>query len=251
MKIIDPKEKVLMEKCKEKARDVGLKFKDDTLEYNVTNLELRRILPKTVPTLYDYWVQDVQLLRDEGEYSLFPTSHYYEMVLNSSPAMSFYNDQNRTWMKVNLFYHVLGHIDFMQNNYLFKKTWGDDFVGKALSDKRLIAKLRSEKGREVDYVIEFARGIDNLVGFFQDSVGSHVPNPSQLSDKLNFYFNNFLPKSTKHRQADSLKEIERYNQLKDEKPNLADCMFFSGDIQTKYPEFEESFQRHLYSPLTL
>lgn len=47
-----------------------------------------------------------------------------------------------------------------------RSAWGDDFTGQALSDKRMIADLRSEKGRWVDYVIEFARGIDNLVGYY-------------------------------------------------------------------------------------
>ena len=43
---------------------------------------------------------------------------------------------------------------------------GYDFTSKALSDKRLIGQLRSEKGRWVDYIIEFAKSIDNLVGYF-------------------------------------------------------------------------------------
>ena len=64
-----------------------------------------------------------------------------------------------------IFYHVLGHIDFFQNNLYFRHTWDDDFAGRALADKRAIARLRSEHGRWVDYVIEFARGMDNLVDF--------------------------------------------------------------------------------------
>ena len=39
---------------------------------------------------------------------------------------------------------------------------------KALSDKRVISDLRSKHGRWVDYVIEFTRGIDNLVGYYND-----------------------------------------------------------------------------------
>ncbi len=65
-----------------------------------------------------------------------------------------------------IFYHVIGHIDFFQNNLYFRHTWDYDFASKRAHDKRLIAKLRSEKGRWVDYVIEFSRAIDNLVGYF-------------------------------------------------------------------------------------
>ena len=50
---------------------------------------------------------------------------------------------------------------------MFKDTWSDDFTGQALADKRLIEKLRSENGRWVDYVIEFSRAINNLVGYYQ------------------------------------------------------------------------------------
>ena len=71
-----------------------------------------------------------------------------------------------------IFYHVLGHIDFFQNNIFFKHTWGDDFLGQARADKRLIARLRSEYGRWVDYVIEFARGADNISGLLQGSFGA-------------------------------------------------------------------------------
>jgi len=66
-----------------------------------------------------------------------------------------------------IFYHVLAHIDFFQNNAYFRHTWEYDLTGKALADKRLIARLRSEHGRWVDYVIEFGRAIDNLVGLLR------------------------------------------------------------------------------------
>ena len=86
-------------------------------------------------------------------------------MINTRPAISFYNDNNPDWLNVMIFYHVLGHIDFFQNNLYFRHTWDDDFTGQALADKRAIAKLRSEKGRWVDYVIEFARSLDNLVDY--------------------------------------------------------------------------------------
>ena len=108
-----------------------------------------------IPTLYDYWVHDVEVLKEKGKYELYP-GNPYETVINTRPAISFYNDNNPDWLNVMIFYHVIAHIDFFQNNLYFRNTWDDDFTGQALSDKRLIAGLRSEKGRMVDYVIEFA-----------------------------------------------------------------------------------------------
>ncbi len=158
--------KEIMEGCKERARDAGLRFDDETLEYIVTNRDLLELSPKImIPTLYDYWVHDVEVLRDKGKYELYPHNPY-ETVINTRPAISFYNDNNPDWLNVMIFYHVLAHIDFFQNNVYFRHTWDDDFTGQALSDKRIIAMLRSEKGRWVDYIIEFSRGIDNLVGYY-------------------------------------------------------------------------------------
>jgi len=135
-----------MEGCKERAREAGLRFQDETLEYIVTNKDLLELTPKhMIPTLYDYWVHDVEVLREKGRYELYP-SNPYETVINTRPAISFYNDNNPDWLNVMIFYHVLAHVDFFQNNSFFKHTWDEDFAGQALSDKSTIAMLRSEKG---------------------------------------------------------------------------------------------------------
>ncbi|MCP3875499.1 MAG: SpoVR family protein, partial [Desulfobacteraceae bacterium] len=165
MELVSQHVKGIMEECKLRARDHGLKFDNETLEYIVTNRDMIELSPKVmIPTLYDYWVHDVRVLSGKGMYEAYP-SNPYETVINTRPAISFYNDNNPDWLNVMIFYHVLGHIDFFQNNLFYKNTWDIDLTGQALSDKRLIAQLRSEKGRWVDYAIEFARGIDNLVGY--------------------------------------------------------------------------------------
>ncbi len=158
MELIDQHTKNIMEGCKERAREAGLRFQDETLEYIVTNRDLLELSPKVmIPTLYDYWVHDVEVLKEKGKYELYP-GNPYETVINTRPAISYYNDNNPDWLNVMIFYHVLAHIDFFQNNLFFRHTWDDDFTGQALSDKRAIAKLRAEKNRWVDYVIEFSRG---------------------------------------------------------------------------------------------
>ncbi len=242
MELIDQHTKKIMENCKARAREAGLKFEDETLEYIVTNREMTRLSPKTfVPTLYDYWVNDVEVLHGEGEYKLYPNNPY-ESVINSRPAISFYNDNNPDWMNAAIFYHVLAHIDFFQNNRLFKKTWNDDFVGQALADKRLIAKLRGEKGRWVDYTIEFSRGIDNILGFYRELAEEEFPEEKALSEKLDFYFNSFLQGELKLLPHEFLKELERFNSIPDE--SLRESLFFS-EVQTKHPEFAERFKKNL------
>jgi stage V sporulation protein R len=231
-----------MEECKVRARYAGLTFDDETLEYIVTNKDLIELSPKVmIPTLYDYWVHDVEVLKGHGRYKLYP-SNPYETVINSRPAISFYNDNNPDWLNIMIFYHVLAHIDFFQNNILFENTWDDDFVGRALADKRMIANLRSEHGRWVDYVIEFSRGIDNLVGYFDALFDHSFTAERELPEKLDFYFSDFLQNSDRFDAQDIFEEIERFNELQAENPEHAESLFLS-DVQAKYPEFQATLEK--------
>lgn len=240
MELVSQHVKKIMEECKVRARDAGLTFDDETLEYVVTNRDMIELSPKImIPTLYDYWVHDVKVLSGKGMYEAYP-SNPYETVINTRPAISYYNDNNPDWLNVMIFYHVLGHIDFFQNNLFFKNTWDVDLTGQALADKRLIAQLRSEKGRRwVDYVIEFARGIDNLVGYQKElDLAFRSENRHRLT-RSDFYFDIFLQKvkSVSHHQY--LKEISRYN---DAQKNGED---FYDLVISQYPEFEELYKKAL------
>ena len=243
MELINQHTKEIMEGCKVRARAAGLSFTDESLEYIVTNRDLIELSPKVmIPTLYDYWVHDVEVLRGKGEYELYPHNPY-ETVINTRPAISFYNDNNPDWLNVMIFYHVLGHIDFFQNNHCFRHTWEYDFTGQALSDKRVIAKLRAEKGRWVDYIIEFARSIDNLVGYHAELSPLLAPSAAGCSSRLNYYFDVFLQSVKKLPIGDYLKEVTRYNEsVEANGPENGERLFFS-EVVTKYPEMEAHFSK--------
>lgn len=242
MELVSQHAKRIMEGCKERARDAGLRFQDQSLEYIVTNRDFLQLSPKNmIPTLYDYWVQDVEVLREQGQYELYPNNPY-ETVINTRPPISFYNDNNPDWLNVMIFYHVLGHIDFFQNNLFFQHTWEYDFAGKALADKRILAKLRSEKGRWVDYIIEFARSIDNLVGYFD-----HLAEVSENGKKMtliDYYFDVFLQDREKKSIAAYVAEIERYNKLVREFPQDGEERFVES-VRKKYAEFESLYEKAL------
>ena len=243
MELIDQHTKKIMEGCKERARDAGLRFQDETLEYIVTNKDLLELSPKNmIPTLYDYWVHDVEVLQEKGRYEIYPHNPY-ETVINTRPAISFYNDNNPDWLNVMIFYHVLAHIDFFQNNYLFRHTRDEDFAGQALADKRLITMLRSEKGRWVDYVIEFARGIDNLVNLYGELSSLHRPEQLKSSRKVDYYFDLFLQSIAKVSIREYLEEIDRYNSILKNNRDMAEPIFFST-VTSKHPEFETLYSRH-------
>ncbi len=240
MELIDQHTKRIMEGCKERARDAGLRFHDETLEYIVTNRDLIELSPKNmIPSLYDYWVHDVEVLREKGRYDLYPNNPY-ETVINTSPAISFYNDNNPDWLNVMIFYHVLAHIDFFQNNMFFEHTWDGDFAGQALSDKSTIAMLRSEKGRWLDYVIEFSRSIDNLVGFYGEMFDSSMLAEMNTSTRIDFYFDVFLQAVRNVSITDYLKELDRYNEVIRQCGDMAETVFFS-EVAKRYPELDALF----------
>lgn len=244
MELINQHTMKIMEGCKQRARDAGLRFQDESLEYIVSNRDLLELTPKVmIPTLYDYWVHDVEVLKEKGRYELYP-GNPYETVIDTRPAISFYNDNNPDWMNVMIFYHVLAHIDFFQNNLYFRHTWDYDFTGRALSDNRMIAKLRSEKGRWVDYIIEFSRGIDNLVGYHDELARLNRPPHTGLSKMLDFYFDVFLQSIKKVKINTYIKEIERYNECIRESRDLGEKAFFA-DVFRKHPEFDAIYKKTL------
>ena len=242
MELISQHAKKIMEGCKERARDAGLVFEDESLEYIVSNRDMLELSPKTmIPTLYDYWVQDVEILKEKGRYELYP-SNPYETVINTRPPISFYNDNNPDWLNVMIFYHVLGHIDVFQNNIFFRHTWDYDFTGKALSDKRMISKLRSEKGRWVDYVIEFSKSIDNLVGYYNVLGGSRDRKADRKLTAVDYYFDIFLQDEKKISVTNYVKELEKYNKLLKENPQEGEAVFLD-DVKTRHAEFESLLRK--------
>ncbi|WP_224984306.1 SpoVR family protein [Geomonas agri] len=242
MELINQHTKAIMEGCKERARAAGLTFTDESLEYIVTNRDLIELSPKVmIPTLYDYWVHDVEVLRGKGEYELYPHNPY-ETVINTRPPISFYNDNNPDWLNVMIFYHVLGHIDFFQNNLYFRHTWEYDFTGQALSDKRVIAKLRAEKGRWVDYILEFARSIDNLVAYHDELSPLFMAPETATSSRLDYYFDVFLQVEKKLPVGEYLKEVARYNGAIAQNREEGERIFFA-EVTAKYPEMEAHFTK--------
>jgi len=255
MELLNQKMKAEMEACKKRAREAGLVFPNNTLEYIVTNQDLLELSPKVmIPTLYDYWVHDIEVRRNKWMYEAFPHNPY-ETVINTRPPISYYNQDNADWFNVMIFYHVLGHIDMFQNNVFFRKTWDDDFCGQALADKRLLASIREELGekkRWVDYVIEFARAIDNLAGYYPELRDADTDTSSGIfgafSPKLDFYFGQFLRGRFEEKIVDVRfyhEELGRYGSfVRDYGKARGETAFFADpSFMSKFPEFHDVFKR--------
>jgi len=248
IRLIDKEEKSRMECCKESAREVGLVFPDETLEYVITNRALLGIKPKgMVPTLYDFWVHDVQAISGNIKYDYYPHNPY-ETVINTMAPISFYNDNNPPWINTFIFYHVLGHIDFFRNNIYYQNTHDDDFYGRALSDKRVIKNLRTEMGAErrwVDYVIEFSRQLDNLVGFHRELFGKELAQKRENA-RVEFYFGEFSRKLVaegRMKLSDYLEDFKLFNKYEAEYGKKGGEEIFFRDIIQKYLEFGDLLEK--------
>lgn len=243
MQLLDQRIKKIMEGCKDRAREAGLNFSRETLEYIITNQDLLELMPKNmIPTLYDFWFHDVELHKQKGKYKLYP-SNPYETVINTRPPISFYNDNNPDWLNVMIFYHVLGHVDFFQNNTYFQRTWKEDFKEQALADKRRIAQLRSDHGRWVDYIIEFARQINNINNYYQELC--RVGPENKIIAKMDYYFDIFLQQEKKLTEIDYLKEVEEFNSyIREYGKNEGERIFFRDVSKQRYPELEERYKRY-------
>lgn len=245
MELIDQRVKKIMEECKVRAREAGLQFENETLEYIVSNRDLLELSPKfMIPTLYDYWVHEVEVLKEYGKYKLYPTNPY-ETVINSRPAISYYNSDNPDWLNIMIFYHVLAHIDFFQNNIHFKHTWDEDFVGLALADKRLIETMRNQYGRWVDYVIEFARSLDNIVGFYDTLFHVDYPFEKQIPSAIEYYLGNFLQDEVNVPQHQVLSELGKFNHMLESNSEDVATNLFLAEIATRYPEFSAKYNKFI------
>lgn len=94
----------------------------------------------------------------------------------------------------------------------------------------------------MDYVIEFGRAVDNLVGYFDElSRASRAQIPS-LSSNVDYYFDTFLQSVKKVRIQEYVKEVERYNQAMAQYGELGEKTFFADTLK-KHPELEAVFSR--------
>lgn len=250
MKLISSSAKKVMEHCKKRAEEAGLKVDSGTLEFIVGNRELIDLEAKLmIPSLFDHPFQRIESLGRQRIYDFYPRNPY-EVVINTSPPISFYNQNNPDWLNYMIFYHVLGHIDYFRTNVFFERTWSDDFYGQALADKRVIKRIREELGIEkrwVDYVIEFSWALGNLVGYYSELSKSTIDGIFKgLSLKVKFYFSEFL-KDAREKDIISasfyFKEIERYNQCIKKWGEKGEAVFF-GDVKSQFPEFEELFRKY-------
>jgi len=151
------------EACAEIAhRELGLSTYDNQLEIVNSEQMLDAYTSIGMPILYHHWSFGKHFLTHEEQYKKGISSLAYELVINSSPCISYLMEGNTATMQALVIAHAaFGHNHFFKNNHLFK-TWTDagsilDYLAFA---KRYIAACEEKYGvREVERLLDAAHAL--------------------------------------------------------------------------------------------
>jgi spore cortex formation protein SpoVR/YcgB (stage V sporulation) len=112
--------------CEEIARsELGLDLYPNQIEVITAEQMLDAYSSIGMPLLYKHWSFGKYFVRQEALYRKGMTGLAYEIVINSSPCISYLMEENSATMQALVIAHAaFGHNHFFKNNYVFKQ-WTD------------------------------------------------------------------------------------------------------------------------------
>lgn len=126
----------------EKATELGLDF--FPINYEVVPQEVMlEIMSYGLPTRARHWSygQSYEYQKLNGEMGM---SKVYELVLNNDPSYAFLLDSNSDIANTMVIAHVIGHVHFFKNNFLFKRT-----------DRKMVYHAAERAARIEEYVTRY------------------------------------------------------------------------------------------------
>jgi stage V sporulation protein R len=112
-----------------------------------------------MPLMYNHWSFGKLFAREEAMYRAGYSALAYEIVINSSPCISYLLEENSMTMQALVMAHAaFGHNHFFKNNYLFRQWTNAEGILDYLSfSKKYIAACEEKYGRdEVEAVLDAA-----------------------------------------------------------------------------------------------
>lgn len=130
-----------------KSKEIGLDFFPINWEV-VPEEVLLEIMSYGLPTRARHWSygQSYNYQKLQGEMGL---SKVYELVLNNDPSYAFLLETNSDIANTMVIAHVIGHVHFFKNNYLFKAT-----------DRKMVYHAAERAQRVEDYIAQY--GIEKV-----------------------------------------------------------------------------------------
>jgi spore cortex formation protein SpoVR/YcgB (stage V sporulation) len=115
-----------------------------------------------MPLLYNHWSFGKLFAREETLYRAGYSALAYEIVINSSPCISYLLEENSMTMQALVIAHAaFGHNHFFKNNYLFRQWTNAESILEYLSfAKRYVAACEERYGRdEVESILDSAHAL--------------------------------------------------------------------------------------------
>src|ERR1700745_1378473 len=112
--------------CEEIARsELGLNTYPNQIEIITSEQMLDAFASGGLPLLYKHWSFGKHFVHEEAAYRRGLKGLAYEVVINSSPCISYLMEENTATMQtLGIAHAAFGHNHFFKNNYLFKQ-WTD------------------------------------------------------------------------------------------------------------------------------
>ncbi|MFL6836397.1 MAG: SpoVR family protein [Bradyrhizobium sp.] len=159
--------------CEEIARsELGLDVYPNQIEVITAEQMLDAYCSVGMPLFYKHWSFGKHFAYQEASYRKGLRGLAYEIVINSSPCISYLMEENTATMQTLVIAHAaFGHNHFFKNNYLFKQwTDADGILDYLEFAKSYVARCEERQGRlAVEQTLDAAHalmshGIDRYPG---------------------------------------------------------------------------------------
>ena len=139
-----------IEKITADAEELGLEYFPVNFEIVPIDVMLE-VMSYGLPTRARHWSygKSYEYQKISGEMGY---SKVYEIVLNNDPSYAFLLDTNSLIANVMVAAHVIGHVHFFTNNYLFKQT-----------DRKMVYQAAARAQRIEEYIEKY--GIEKVEHF--------------------------------------------------------------------------------------
>ena len=144
------------------STELGLDTYPNQIEVITTEQMLDAYSSIGMPLLYKHWSFGKHFAHHEAAYRQGARALAYEIVINSSPCISYIMEENTATMQVLVIAHAaFGHNHFFKNNYLFRQWTDAEGILQYLDfAKRYIAECEERHGQDkVEQLLDSAHAL--------------------------------------------------------------------------------------------
>jgi stage V sporulation protein R len=163
----------------------ALATEDMNLDYYPINYEvvsqetMLEVMSYGLPTRARHWSygQSYEYQKMQGEMG---HSKVYELVLNNNPSYAFLLDTNPDIANTMVCAHVIGHVHFFKNNYLFKQTDNKMVYHAAERAQRIEEYIQKYGIESVERIMDIGFALDKHIDWHKGTGRSKYKRPKKF-----------------------------------------------------------------------